>query len=84
MLECRDDDLKIVHGARQPVDARNHQRLARMDEIEDDPEFGTTREGGAVAGLGADHGASCSFKCRDLGIEVLVHGRDPGIADAGG
>ena len=35
VLECRDDDLKIVHGARQPVDVRDHQRLARMDEIED-------------------------------------------------
>ena len=78
-LECCDDDLKIVHGARQPVDARDHQRLVRVDEIEDDPELGTTREGGAVAGLGA----SCGIECRDLGIGVLVHGRDPGIADAG-
>ena len=57
--KCCDDDLKIVRGARQPVDACDHQRPARMDEIEDDPELGTTREGGAVAGLGADHGASC-------------------------
>ena len=36
VLEYCDDDLKIVHGARQPVDARDHKRLAPMDEIEDD------------------------------------------------
>ena len=73
-----------MHGARQPVDARDHKRFSRMDKIEDDPELGTTDEGGAVAVLGADHGASCGFECRDLGSGVLVHGRDPGIADAGG
>ena len=46
-------------------------------------EFGTSREGGAVAGLGADHGAARGLQRRHLGIEVLVRGRDPGIADAG-
>ena len=46
---------------------------------------GTARvAGGAVAGLGADHGAACSLKRRHLGIEVLIRGRDPGITDAGG
>ena len=41
VLECRDNDLEITHRARQAVDARDHQRLAGMDEIEDGPEFGT-------------------------------------------
>ena len=31
--------------------------------------------------LGAHNGAACSLKRRHLGIEVLVRGRDPGIAD---
>ena len=75
VLECRDNDREIAHRARQAVDARDHQRLAGMDEIEDGPKFGTSREGGAVAGLGADHGAACGLKRRDLGIEVLVRGR---------
>ena len=84
VFECRDNDLKITHRARQAVDARDHQRLAGMDELKDGPELGPSREGGAVAGLGADHGAPCGLKRRRLGIEVLVRGRDPGIADAGG
>ena len=45
------------------VDARDHQRFAGMDEIEDGLEFRTSREGGAVAGLGADHGAACGLTC---------------------
>ena len=40
-------------------------------------------EGGAGAGLGPDHGAPGRRERCDLGIEVLVGGRDPGIADAG-
>ena len=83
VLEGRDDDLEITHRARQAIDARDHQRLARMDEIEDSSEFGASGEGGAVAGLGAHHGAAWGLKCRHLGVEVLVRGRDPGIADAG-
>ena len=82
VLEGRDDDLEITHRARQAVDARDHQRLVGMDEIEDGPQFGASREGGAVAGLGADHGAACLLERRNLGIEVLVRGRDPGVADA--
>ena len=84
VLEGRDDDLKVTHRARQAVDTRDHQRLAGMDEVEDGLEFGPSREGGAVAGLGADHGAARGLKRRQLGIEVLLRGRDPGIADAGG
>ena len=61
--------LEITHRARQAVDARDHQRLAGMDELEDGPELGTSREGGAVAGLGADHGAPCGLKRRRLRIE---------------
>ena len=33
VLECGDDDLEITHRARQAVDARDHQRLAGMDEF---------------------------------------------------
>ena len=72
VLEGRDNDLEITHRARQTVDARDHQRLAGMDELEDGPELGTSREGSAVAGLGADHGAACGLKRCRLGIEVLV------------
>ena len=43
VLECRDNGLEITHRARQAVDARDHQRLAGMDEIEDGPELGTSR-----------------------------------------
>ena len=74
----------LSYRARQAVDAHDHERLAGMDEIEDGLQFGPSREGGAVAGLGADHSAARSLKPRQLGIEVLVRGRDPGIADAGG
>ena len=83
-LEGRDDALEVTHRARQAVDARDHQRLAGMDEIEDGPQFGTSPEGGAIASFGADHGAARGLKRRELGIDVLVRGRDPGIADAGG
>ena len=83
-LEGRDDELQITHRAREAVDARDDQRLPRVDEVEDGAQFGPSLEGGAVAGLGADHGAARSVKRRQLGIEVLVRGRDPGIADAGG
>ena len=72
VFECRDDELEITHRARQAVDARDHQCLTGMDEIEDGPKFGTAREGGAVAGLGADHGAACGLKRRHLGIEILI------------
>ena len=84
VLEGRDDELEITHRAREAVDTRDDQRLAGVDEVEDCLEFGTSREGGAVAGLGADHGAARGFKRRELRIEVLVRGRDPGVADAGG
>ena len=40
VLEGRDNDLEITHRARQTVDARDHQRLAGMDELEDGPELG--------------------------------------------
>ena len=50
-------NLEIAHRAREAVDARDDQRLAGMDEVEDGPELGPSLEGGAVAGLGADHGA---------------------------
>ena len=84
VLESRDDELQIAHRAREAIDTRDDQRLAGVDEVEDGSEFGTSREGGAVAGLGADHGAARGLKCRELPIEVLVRGRDPGIADARG
>ena len=58
VLEGCDDELEITHRARQAVDARDHERLAGMDETEDGLQFGTSREGGAAAGLGADHGAA--------------------------
>ena len=83
VLECRDNDLEIAHRACQAVDARDHQRLAGMDEFEDGLQFRTSRKGGAVAGFGADHGAARGLQRCHLGIEVLVRGRDPGIADAG-
>ena len=44
VFECYDNDLEITHRVHQAVDARNHQRLAGMDEIEDGPEFGTSCE----------------------------------------
>ena len=47
------------------------------------PSSGRPRESGAVAGLGADHGAACTLQRDNLGFEVLIRGRDPGIADAG-
>ena len=84
VLESRDDDLQIAHRAREAIDTRDDQRLAGMDEIEDGPQFGTSREGGAVASLGPDDGAARGLKCGELRIKVLVRGRDPGIADAGG
>ena len=37
---------------------------------------GTSREGGAIAGLGAHHRAACGMQRRRLGIEVLIRGRD--------
>ena len=83
VLEGRDNCLEITHRACQAVDARDHQRLLGMDEVEDGPELGASLEGGAVAGLGTDHGAPGLLERCNLGIEVLVRGRDPGIADAG-
>ena len=59
------------------------QRVVRNGHLPERKILTGLGEGGAVAGLGADHGAACSLKRRDLGIEVLVRGRDPGIADAG-
>ena len=60
------------------VDARDHQRITRMDEIEDGPQFGTSREGGPAAGLGADHGAACSGERRDLGTLTNNGPKNPG------
>ena len=86
-------DSELTHGlARSDIfGQRDHggmvpeqMRLAGMDEVEDGLQFGPSREGGAVAGLGADHGAARGLKRRRLGIEVLLRGRDPGIADSGG
>ena len=76
VLECRDNDLEITHRARQAVDARDHQRLVGMDEIEDGPEFRTSREGGAVSGRSrcATMVQPCTASsAADLGIEVLVY-----------
>ena len=45
VFECRDNDLEITHRVRQAIDAGDHQRFTGMDEIEDGPELGTSREG---------------------------------------
>ena len=71
-----------VHEAPYILDGLLMNETGRR--IRDGPQFGPSRKGGAVAGLGAHHGAASSLKRRRLGIEVLVRGRDPGIADAGG
>ncbi len=47
-------------------------------------EFAATFEAGAAAGFGSVQGASRGLEHRDSGIEVLVRGRYPCIADAGG
>ena len=41
VLESRDDELQIAHRAREVVDARDDQRLAGVDEVEDGLELGT-------------------------------------------
>ena len=46
-----------------------------MDEAEDDPELGAAFETGAAAGFDLDQGACRGLECRDLGLEVLIHGR---------
>ena len=84
VLECRGDDLEVPERTRQAVDARDHQRLAGMDEGKNRLQLGTSREGGAVAGLGAHHRAAGGLQRRELDIGVLVRGRDPGVADPGG
>ena len=83
VLKGRDNDLEITHRARQAVDARDHQGLPAMDELEDSPEFGTPLEGGAVAGLRTDHGAPCRLEGGGLDVEILSCGRDPRVADVG-
>ena len=52
-----------------------------MDEVEDGLQFRTPVQRGAAAGLGPDHGAAGGLEGLDLGVQGLVRGRDPSIAD---
>ena len=57
------------------------QRVVRNGHLPERKILTGLGEGGAVAGLGADHGAARSLKRRHLGIEVLVRGRDGSVAN---
>jgi hypothetical protein len=80
-LEARDDGLQITETARQPVDPRDHQRLARMDEIQDRPELGPPVEAGPALLLRPDHAAAGRPQRAYLRLEVLLGGRGARIAD---
>ena len=67
----------------QPVNAGNHQRLARMDEVEDCLELGPSIQAGPALLLGPDHAAPGRFQGSNLRIEVLFDGRSARIPDFG-
>ena len=71
-FQVGDDCLQIAQAACQPVDAGHHQRLARMNEVEDGFELGPTFKAGTALLLRPDHAASCSVQRLDLRVEVLV------------
>ncbi len=83
VLQYRDNRLQVAHGPGQPIDAGDNKGLAGVDEVENGLQFRASVQGGAAAGLIADHGAARSLKRLHLGVQGLVRRRDPGIADPG-
>ena len=57
-LQFVDDVLQVLHGAREPVDAGDDQRVAFAQEVEQDLEFGPRATLGTRLLLGADRLAS--------------------------
>ncbi len=65
LFEPRHDDLKIMHGAGQTVDAGDHQSFSGVDEV----------EGGATFLLSSDdHAAAGGGQGCDVGFQVRLKG----------
>src|SRR5215213_5834770 len=82
-LHLAHDILKVPNGAGEPVDARDHQFVARAQKRDDARQFGSTLACGAGDLFRADNLAPGGLEALDLKREVLVCGADPGVADPG-
>jgi hypothetical protein len=80
-LQRAHDVLKVADGARQPIDPRDDQLVAVMDELENGLEFLAPGGGRAAHLLRPDDIASGRLERLGLDIEVLVDGAHPRIAD---
>ena len=81
LLQSRDNGLQIAEAARQPVDARDHKRFARLDECQDGLQLVPPIQAGSALLLGPDHAASSRLQGDHLCVEVLIYGRGSRIAD---
>jgi hypothetical protein len=76
-----DDVLQVLHRSREPVDARNDQRVALAQEVEQNLQLGTRAPLGSRLLFRPDRLATGRTQCRDLNIEVLVCGGHARIAE---
>jgi hypothetical protein len=67
----------------EAIDAGDDERVTGGDEVEDRRKLGTPLCARAGDFLFPDHGAACGHQGLALQDQVLIGGRDAGVADAG-
>src|SRR3954471_11154489 len=82
-LHLAHDVLEVPNGAGEPVDARDHQFVARAQKRDDARQFGSALARGAGDLFRADDLAPSGLEALDLKREVLVGAADPSVADSG-
>ena len=82
-LELVHDVLEVLQRARQTVDAGDDEGVAGAQEVEQHLQFAAAVAAGAARRLGPDHLAAGRLERGALDRQVLVEGRDPGVAVAG-
>src|SRR4051812_17470154 len=71
-----DDVLEVLQRAGEPVDARDHQRVAGLHELEQHLQLGPAVTSRTAGRLGADHATAGGAQRPVLEGEVLVEGTD--------
>jgi hypothetical protein len=71
---------QIPNAARQAVDPRDHQHITSVNELQQGLQLLPAVGAGPTLLLRPDLLAASSLERRDLDIEALIGGRNPGIA----
>lgn len=83
LLQLENDVLQVPHRSCEPVDARDHQGVAGLQEVEKQLQLGPAGAVGAQRVLDAGHLEASCLKYSALDSEVLVGGAHAAVAVKG-